>query len=122
MVQEIVIENGPTSEELTVVKNVLPFIPHPRDIEINGDTSASYNAGLIESMVAKIHFSVNLHSLKLTNINLTSTCVNGIARSLHQAGNLHELDLSRNPLHSSVNNLVENLDHLTVLRLSRVSM
>ena len=121
VVQEIEIKNHPTSDELTVLKNVLPFIPHPRDIEING-MFTSYDAGVIESMVANIHFSDNLHSLKLYHINLTSTCVNKIASSLHQAGNLHELDLSRNPLYSSVNNLVENLVHVTVLRLRGVNM
>ena len=73
-------------------------------------------------MVANIHFSDNLHSLKLKNINLTSTCANKIASSLHRAGNLDELDLSGNPLCSSVNNLVENLDHVTALRLRRVKM
>ena len=122
MVREIVIENRPTSDELTFVKNVLPFIPHPRNVEIDGDTFASYDAELIESMVANIHFSDNLHSLKLNNIKLTSTCVNKIASLLHQAGNLHELDLSWNPLYSSVNDLVENLDHVTVLRLRGVNM
>ena len=120
MVREIVIENDPTSEELTVVKNVLSFIPHPRKIKIN--IVSSYGAGLIESLVANIRFSDNLHSLKLNNINLTSTCVNEIASSLHQAGNLHKLDLSRNPLYSSVNYLVKNLHHVTVLRLCCVNM
>ena len=121
MVREIRI-NYPTSEELTVVKNGLPFIPHPRKIEINGVKFASSDAGLIESMVANIHFSDNLHSLKLDKINLTSTCVYEITSSLHQAGNLHELDLSRNPLYSSVNDLVKNLHHVTVLRLHHVYM
>ena len=98
MVREIVIENHPTSEELTVVKNVLSFIPHPRDILIHGTIFTSYNPGLLESIVTNIHFSDNLFSLKRININLTSTCVSKIASSLHQAGNLHELDLSSNPL------------------------
>ena len=122
MVRDILIENNPTSDELTVVKNVLPFIPHPRDIDINSIIFTSYDAGLIESMVANIHFSDNLHSLKLNNINLTSMCGNEIASSLYQAGNLHELDLSENPLYSSVNDLVENLDRVTVLRLRDVNM
>jgi len=112
----------PTSEELTVVKNVLPFITHPEKIEICGRSSTSYDTGLIESMVSNIHFSDNLHSLKLENINLTATCANEIASSLYQAGNLHELDLSKNPLYSSVRGLVENLDHVTVLTLSDVNM
>ena len=121
MVRTIVIDS-PTSEELTFVRNLLPFIPHPRNIQINGGRFTSYDAELIESMVANIHFSNYLHSLKLNNIKLTSTCVNKIASLLHQAGNLHELDLSWNPLYSSVNDLVENLDHVTVLRLRGVNM
>ena len=121
MVREIKIKDS-TSEELTVVKNVLPFIPHPRKIKIDGNMDTSYNAGLIESLVANIHFSEYLHSLKLNHINLTSTCVNEIASSLNQAGNLHKLDLSENPLYSSVNDLVKNLHHVTVLRLSDVNM
>jgi len=112
----------PTSEELTVVKNVLPFITHPEKIEIYGSGSTSYDTGLIESMVSNIHFSDNLRSLKLENINLTATCANEIASSLYQTGNLHELDLSGNPLYSSVTGLVENLDHVTVLTLSDVNM
>jgi len=111
-----------TSEELTVVKNVLPFITHPEKIEIYGRSPTSYDTGLIESMVSNIHFSDNLHSLKLGNINLTATCANEIASSLYQAGNLHKLDLSNNPLYSSVTGLVENLDHVTVLTLSDVNM
>ena len=122
MVREISITNFPTSEELTVVKNVLSFIPHPRDIVIHGTLFTSYDPGLLESMVANIHFSDNLYSLKLININLTSTCVNEIASSLHQSGNLQELDLSENSLYSSVNDLVENLDHVAVLSLSGVNL
>ena len=113
--------NYPTSEELAVVKNVLPFITNPYEIEIHGNAT-SYDAGLIESMVSNIQFSDNLHSLTLDDINLTATCANEIASSLHQAGNLHELDLSRNPLYSSVGGLFENLDHVTVLRLCHVNM
>jgi len=112
----------PTSEELTVVKKVLPFITHPHKIKIDGSSLTSYDAELIESIVSNIHFSDNLHSLELNDINLTATCANEIARSLHQAGNLHELDLSWNPLYSSVRGLVENLDHVTVLRLRNVNM
>jgi len=73
-------------------------------------------------MVSNIHFSDNLHSLRLRKINLTAACANEIASSLYQAGNLHKLDLSHNPLYSSVTGLVENLDHVTVLELSDVNM
>ena len=120
--REIEIRKYPTSEELTVVKNVLPFITHPYRIEIDGSMRTSYDAGLIESIVSNIHFSDNLHSLKLNNINLTATCTNEIASSLQQARNLDELDLSRNPLYSSVGGLFENLNHVTILRLQDVNM
>ena len=120
MVREIEIYY-PTSEELAVVKNLLPFITNPYKIEIDR-FSTSHDAGLIESMVCSFHFSDNLHSLKLKGINLTATCANEIASSLHQAGNLHELDLSKNPLYSSVGGLFENLDHVTILRLHHVNM
>ncbi|XP_020609262.1 uncharacterized protein LOC110047860 isoform X1 [Orbicella faveolata] len=112
----------PTSEELAIVKNVLPFITHPHDIEIACLFFTSYDAGLIESVVSNIHLSDNLHSLKLVNINLTATCADEIASSLYQAGNLRKLDLSGSPLYSNVRSLVENLGHVTVLRLRRVNM
>jgi len=120
-VREIEITD-PTSEELTVVENVLPFITHPERIKIDGNIFTSYDAGLIESMVSNIHVSDYLHSLELRKINLTATCANEIASSLHQVGELDELDLSWNPLYSSVRGLVENLDYVTVLRLSNVNM
>ena len=126
MVREITITNFPTSKELAVVKDVLPFIPHPRDIVIYGNVFTSYDPRLLESMVANIHFSNNLYSLKLININMTSTCVNEIASSLHQAVNLHELDLSSNPLLGyGIMNLAKHLNFvpgLKKLRLCKTGM
>ena len=132
-VREIEIKNDPTSKELMVVKNVLPFITHPYKIEIDGSIFTSYHAGLIESMVSNIHFSDNLHCLKLDNINLTASCANEIASSLHQAGNLDELaavlgaslarknelqklDISHNALGHRIIELANHLDCVPSLR------
>ncbi|KAL9979035.1 hypothetical protein ACROYT_G016627 [Oculina patagonica] len=115
----------PSSEELMVVNNVLPFVTSPRDVDFKGSSSGTYHAHLIERMVSCIHFTDNLHSLTLSGINLTAKCAIDIARSLHQAPNLQKLDLSGNPLYSGVNDLAENLHHvpqLTELKLMGVHM
>ena len=121
-VREINIKN-PTSELRMMVHNVLPFLTSPRNVDI-GD-SVTVDVQLIDSMVSNIQFTDNLHSLTLTRINLTAKCATDIARSLHQAPNLHKLDLSYNPLYSNVSDLAENLHHvprLTELKLSDVNM
>ncbi|KAL9979039.1 hypothetical protein ACROYT_G016631 [Oculina patagonica] len=115
----------PTSEEIMVVNNVLPFVTSLRKVDIKGSTKVTYHAQLVERMVSSIHFTDNLHSLTLQRINLTAKCATDIARSLHQAPNLHKLDLSENPLYSSVSDLAENLHHvpqLTELKLKQVQI
>ena len=116
----------PTSEELMIVNNVLPFVANPRKVNISGDGHHfTYDTEVIESMVSNIHFTDNLHSLTLEGINLTAKCATDIARSLHQAPNLHELKLSFNPLCSGVSDLADNLHHvpqLTKLELRGVHM
>ena len=112
-----------TSEDITVVNTVLPFITRPKKIEIDGNflTPASCEAGLISN----IHFTDRLHSLKLSDIRLTAKCATEIAKSLYQAPNLRKLDLSCNPLYSSVSDLARNLHHvpkLTELKLINVQM
>ena len=119
-VREIEIED-PTSEELMVVNDVLPFVRSPRNVDIY----SSRDVQLIESIVSNIQFTDNLHSLTLAGINLTAKCATDIASSLHQAPNLHKLDLSKNPLYSGVSDLAENLHHvpqLTELKLCNVNM
>ena len=119
-VKKIKIEK-PTGEDLMVVNNVLPFVRSPLNVAIDGFSDVQ----LIESMVSNIQFTDNLHSLKLAGINLTAKCATDIARSLHQAPNLHKLDLSDNPLYSGVSDLAENLHHvprLTKLNLRDVNM
>ncbi|KAL9979043.1 hypothetical protein ACROYT_G016635 [Oculina patagonica] len=115
----------PTSEDLKVVNNVLPLVTSPRKVDIQCDYGKNYDAQLIERMVSCIHFTDNLHSLRLHHIKLTAKCATDVARSLHQAPNLQKLDLSRNPLYSGVSDLAENLHHvpqLTELKLTGVNM
>ena len=112
-----------TSEDITVVNSVLPFITRPKIIKIIGNSSTSTlcEAGVISN----IHFTDCLHSLKLSGISLTAKCATEIAESLHRAPNLHKLDLSDNPLYSSVSDLARNLHHvpeLTELELGMVQM
>ena len=112
-----------TSEDITVVNNVLPFITRPKKIEIDGNflTPASCEAGLISN----IHFTDRLHSLKLFDIRLTAKCATEIAESLYKAPNLRKLEVSYNPLYGSVSDLARNLHHvpkLTVLKLINVHM
>ena len=112
-----------TSEEITVVNNVLSSITHPKRIKIdsNSDTSALCETGLISN----INFTDCLLGLKLCNIKLAATCATEIAESLHQAPNLRKLDLSWNPLYSGVSDLAGNIHHvpeLTELKLTEVQM
>ncbi|KAL9979069.1 hypothetical protein ACROYT_G016670 [Oculina patagonica] len=62
----------PTSEDLKVVNNVLPFVTSPRKVDIQCDYGKNYDAQLIERMVSCIHFTDNLHSLRLHQIKLTA--------------------------------------------------
>ncbi|KAL9978896.1 hypothetical protein ACROYT_G016480 [Oculina patagonica] len=113
----------PTSEELTVVNNALPFVTSPRNVDIVAFTHD--HTQLIESMASRVSFTGNLQSLTLQEINLRAKCATHIARSLHLAPNLHKLNLSWNPLYSSVKDLAKNLHHvpqLIELRLIDVHM
>ena len=79
----------------------------------------------IESAIYGTNFTDNLHKLELSYLDLTGKCAAFIAESLHHSPNLHELCLSRNPLHSGVSHLAENLHHvpqLTKLELVEVQM
>ncbi|KAL9985039.1 hypothetical protein ACROYT_G007395 [Oculina patagonica] len=115
----------PTSKDLMDVNNVLPFVTSPRNVYIEGFYDVTYDAQLIEGMVSSTHFTDNLHTLTLAGINLTAKSATSIAKSLHQTPNLYMLDLSRNPLFSSVSDLAENLHHVpqfTELKLIDVHM
>ena len=114
----------PTSEELTVVNKALRFVNGPRVICIS-KSGKSCDIQLIESCVSRIPFTNNLQNLELNDLNLTANSATDIFKLLHQASNLHALDLSGNNLHSTVSDLAENLHHLpqlTQLNLSHVAM
>ena len=114
-----------TVEDFVLLKNLLPLLTAPRDIAIWRSVTDALEGNSIESVIHRINFTDNLHSLELRGINLTAKCAAFIAESLHHSPNLHELCLSFNPLHSGVSDLVKNLHHtprLTILELDYVKM
>ena len=114
-----------TVEDFVLLKNLLPLLTAPRNIEISGSEKDALEGISIESAIYGINFTDNLHKLELCDFNLTGKCAAFIAESLHHSPNLHELCLSRNPLHSGVSHLAENLHHvpqLTELELAKVQM
>ena len=114
-----------TVEDFVLLKNLLPLVTAPRNIEIWGSVTDALEVNSIESAIHRINFTDNLHSLNLRFFNLTAKCAAFIAESLHHSPNLHELCLSFNPLHSGVSHLARNLHHvpqLTELELEYVEM
>ena len=114
-----------TDEDFVLLKNLFPLLTAPRDIDISRGLTDALEGNSIENAIHRINFTDNLHSLELRGINLTAKCAAFIAESLHHSPNLHELCLSRNPLHSGVSHLAENLHHvpqLTKLELVEVQM
>ena len=114
-----------TVEDFVLLKNLLPLLTAPRNINMRGSKTYALEGISIESAIYGINFTDNLHKLDLDNFNLTGKCAAFIAESLHHSPNLHELCLSRNPLHSGVSHLAENLHHvrqLTELELVEVQM
>ena len=114
-----------TVEDIVLLKNLFPLLTAPRDIDIWGSVTDGLEVNSIESVIHRINFTDNLHSLNLEGINLTAKCAAFIAESLHHSPNLHKLSLSLNPLHSGVSHLAENLHHvpqLTDLDLDDVQM
>ena len=124
LVREVILYNL-TVEDFVLSKNLLPLLTAPRIIDIFGSETYALEGNSIESAIHRINFTDNLHSLNLSDINLTAKCATFIAESLHHSPNLHELCLSFNPLHSGVSDLVKNLHHtprLTILKLDYVKM
>ena len=114
-----------TVEDFVLLKNLFPLLTAPRDIDIRRSVRDAMEVNSIESVIHRINFTDNLHSLNLEAINLTAKCAAFIAESLHHSPNLHELCLSWNPLHSGVSHLAKNLHHvqqLTKLKLDDVHM
>ena len=113
-----------TVEDIVLLKNLFPLLTAPH-ISIWGSGTYALEGISIESVIHRINFTNNLHSLNLRFFNLTAKCAAFIAESLHHSPNLHELCLSWNPLHSGVSHLAKNLHHtprLTILELSYVQM
>ena len=104
-----------TVEDFVLLKNMLPLVTAPRNIDIWRNKTYALEGISIESAIYGINFTDNLHRLELCKINLTGKCVAFIAESLHHSPNLHELCLSGNPLHSGVSHLAENLHHVPQL-------
>ena len=114
-----------TVEDFVLLKNLLPLLTAPRNIEIWGWGADALEGISIESAIYGINFTDNLHKLELRYLNLTGKCAAFIAESLHHSPNLHELCLSGNPLQSGVSHLAKNLHHtprLTILELGFVEM
>ena len=124
LVREVELHVG-TVEDFVLLKNLLPLLTAPRNIDIRRSVKVASEGKLIESAIYGINFTDNLHSLKLRHTNLTAKCAAFIAESLHHSPNLHELCLSFNPLHGGVSHLAKNLHHtpqLTNLELQDVQM
>ena len=114
-----------TVEDFVLLKNLFLLLTAPRDIDIRGSVTYALEGNSIESVIHRINFTDNLHSLELRGIDLTEKCYAFIAESLHHSPNLHQLRLLVNFLHSGVSHLVENLHHvpqLTELELILVKM
>ena len=112
-----------TSQVMETLIEVLPFMASPSLISIYGDACAAPQ--LTETLVSSINFTHRLESLMLQDINLTAKAAAIIGKSLHQAPNLRELNLSFNPLGEGVSDLTQQLScvpHLQYLYLYDVKM
>ena len=112
-------------KEMKMVANLLPLFTALRCIIITWKPFEIIDAQLTETLVSRIIFTDRLHTLELVNINLTAKPAAVIARSLHQAPKLGELNLSQNPLGEGVNDLTQHLSHvpdLDTLNLSYVKL
>ena len=109
MVQTIdvnVVESGPLMEILT---EVLPLCSKLEIIVIVGKTGVACDAQLVETLVSRINFTDKLEWLQLINLNLTAKSAAIVAKSLHQAPYLNDLNLSENPLGEGVSVLIQHL-------------
>ena len=119
-VKEIDIEDI-ERQEIKMLADFLPLFTALRCIVIFGKPSEIIDAQLTETLVSRIIFTDRLGSLELVNINLTAKPAAVIARSLHQAPDLDELNLSKNPLGEGVNDLTQHLSHVPRLKTLNLS-
>ena len=118
-------ECNKASEELSGLSGVLSVVTFPRSIEVTQAHFRLFDAQVVRDVVSHINITDNLYRLQLKRLNMTAHDAAVIAKSLHHAHNLHELELSDSPLHGSVRYLAENLLHvprLVDLTLFRVGM
>ena len=112
-------------QEMKMLADFLPLFTGLQWIDITGKPFEIIDAQLTETLVSRIIFNDSLHTLDLSNINLTAKPAAVIARSLHQAPGLRYLDLSENPLGEGVSVLTRHLSrvpHLDALNLSYVKL
>ena len=108
-----------------MLADFLPLFTGLQWIDITGKPFEIIDAQLTETLVSRIIFNDSLHTLDLSNINLTAKPAAVIARSLHKAPGLRFLDLSENPLGEGVSVLTRHLSrvpHLDALNLSYVKL
>ena len=111
-------------QDMETLIDVLSFVTSPRTIRIYS-TALFDDPVLAVTLVSRINFTNRLERLVLIDINLTAKPAAVIARSLYQAPNLSELDLSLNPLGEGVSDLTRHLSrapHLESLHLPGVKM
>ena len=104
-------------QEMETLVEVLPFVTSPEHILLYGKDGEAKDAQLTESLVSRINFTNTLGALLLNNINLTASLAAVIARSLYQAPNLRDLDLSYNPLGEGVSVLTRHLSCVPRLKM-----
>ena len=112
-------------QEIMMLADFLPLFTALRCIFITGKPSEIIDAQLTDTLVSRIIFTDRLHTLVLTDINLTAKPAAAIARSLHQAPSLRILNLSANPLGEGVSvltQLLSRVPHLEWLLLRNVKM
>ena len=112
-------------QEIMMLADFLPLFTALRCIFITGKPSEIIDAQLTDTLVSRIIFTDRLHTLVLTDINLTAKPAAAIARSLHQAPSLRILNLSANPLGEGVSvltQLLSRVPHLEMLLLVNVKM
>ena len=118
MVEAIIVNLEESEPLMEILTEVLPLCSRLNFIAIFGKPGVAYDAQLVETLVSHINFTDKLEWLQLINLNLTAKCAAIIAKSLHQAPYLSDLDLSDNPLGEGVSVLIQHLS--SVPRLDKL--
>lgn len=123
-VRDIACENMEREEMKTLVDS-LPLVTSLNYLYIRGYYEFSDTPPLSEALVSCIKFTDRLDTLSLENINLTAASAAVIARSLPQAPNLGDLELSSNAISEAVTDLIQHLSccpDLKLLQLTNIKM